>query len=85
MLSRRPTRAAGKHSFRQAVFEQATMRLTFPEALLSSRSRIMSGDTLTAILNDKKKLQKIEMRNSYLRTMQPGHAAEGHGRYGFLF
>src|SRR5262249_33034386 len=40
---------------------------------------IMSGDTLTAILNAQKKLDKIEMRgNSYLRTMEPGHAAEAH-------
>src|SRR4029077_5632107 len=40
---------------------------------------IMSVDTLTAILNDKKKLEKIEMRgNSYLRSMDPGHAAEAH-------
>jgi lipopolysaccharide export system protein LptA len=39
----------------------------------------MSGDTLTAILNDKKKLEKIEMRgNSYLRSMDEGHAAEAH-------
>jgi len=64
----------------QAVFEQATMRLTFSGGATAEQEQdIMSGDTLTAILNDKKKLQKIEMRNnSYLRTMQPGHAAEAH-------
>src|SRR6185369_2000469 len=40
---------------------------------------IMSGDTLTAILSQQKKLQKLEVRgNSYLRSMQPGHAAEAH-------
>ena len=56
------------------------MRLTFSGGATAEQEQdIMSGDTLTAILNDKKKLQKIEMRgNSYLRTMQPGHAAEAH-------
>jgi LPS export ABC transporter protein LptC len=64
----------------QAVFEQSTMRLTFSGGATAEQEQdIMSGDTLTAVLNDKKKLQKIEMRNnSYLRTMQPGHAAEAH-------
>lgn len=39
----------------------------------------MSGDTLTALLNDKKRVQKVEMRgNSYLRSMDEGHAAEAH-------
>jgi LPS export ABC transporter protein LptC len=64
----------------QAIFEQTTMRLTFSGGATAEQEQdIMSGDTLTAILNDKKKLQKIEMRgNSYLRSMQPGHAAEAH-------
>jgi len=64
----------------QAVFEQATMRLTFSGGATAEQEQdIMSGDTLTAVLNDKKKLQKIEMRgNSYLRSMEPGHAAEAH-------
>ena len=64
----------------QAVFEQATMRLTFSGGATAEQEQdIMSGDTLTAVLNDKKKLEKIEMRgNSYLRTMEPGHAAEAH-------
>jgi len=64
----------------QAVFEQATMRLTFSGGATAEQEQdVMSGDTLTAILNDKKKLEKIEMRgNSYLRSMDPGHAAEAH-------
>ena len=64
----------------QAVFEQSTMRLTFSGGATAEQEQdIMSGDTLTAVLNDKKKLEKIEMRgNSYLRTMEPGHAAEAH-------
>src|SRR5215813_14364134 len=64
----------------QAVFEQSTMRLTSSGGATAEQEQdIMSGDALTAILNDKKKLEKIEMRgNSYLRSMDPGHAAEAH-------
>src|SRR5437016_1141577 len=64
----------------QAVFEQTSMRLTFSGGATAEQDQdIMSGDTLTAILNDKKKLEKIEMRgNSYLRSMDEGHAAEAH-------
>jgi LPS export ABC transporter protein LptC len=64
----------------QAVFEQTSMRLTFSGGATAEQDRdVMSGDNLTAILNDKKKLQKIEMRgNSYVRSMDEGHAAEAH-------
>src|SRR5713226_4179712 len=64
----------------QAVFEQTSMRLTFSGGATAEQEQdVMSGDTLTAILNDKKKLEKIEMRgNSYLRSMDEGHAAEAH-------
>ncbi len=80
----------------QAVFEQANMRLTFSGGATAEQDRdVMSGDSLTAILTEKKKaevsgsstatlnekakLQKIEARgNSYLRSMDEGHAAEGH-------
>src|SRR6266571_1358064 len=64
----------------QAVFEQSTMRLTFSGGATAEQEQdIMSGDTLTAILNDKKKLSKIEVRgNSYLRSMDEGLAAEAH-------
>jgi LPS export ABC transporter protein LptC len=64
----------------QAVFEQTTMRLSFSGGATAEQDQdIMSGDNLTAILNDKKKLEKIEMRgNSYLRSMDVGHAAEAH-------
>jgi hypothetical protein len=56
------------------------MRLAFSGGATAEQEQdIMSGDTLTAILNDKKKLEKIEMRgNSYVRVMDPGHAAEAH-------
>ena len=64
----------------QAVFEQSSMRLTFSGGAIAEQDQdIMSGDNLTAILNEKKELQKIEMRgNSYLRSMDEGHAAEAH-------
>src|SRR6266568_387418 len=64
----------------QAVFEQTSMRLTFSGGATAEQEQdVMSGDTLTAILSDKKKLEKIEMRgNSYLRSMDEGHAAEAH-------
>jgi lipopolysaccharide export system protein LptA len=64
----------------QAVFEQTTMHLSFSGGATAEQDQdIMSGDNLTAILSDKKKLQKIEMRgNSYLRSMEVGHACEAH-------
>ncbi len=64
----------------QAVFEQATMRLTFSGGATAEQDEdVMSGDNLTAILNAQKKLEKVETRgNSYLRSMEEGHAAEAH-------
>ena len=64
----------------QAVFEQSTMHLVFSGGATAEQEQdVMSGDTLTGILNDKKKLEKIEVRgNSYLRSMDSGHAAEAH-------
>ena len=64
----------------QAVFEQTSMHLTFSGGATAEQEQdVMSGDTLTAILSDQKKLEKIEMRgNSYLRSMDEGHAAEAH-------
>lgn len=63
---------------RQAVVEQATMRLTFSGGATAEQDQdIMSGDTLVGNLNEQKKLQKLEMRgNSYLRSMNEGRAAE---------
>lgn len=64
----------------QAVFDQPTMHLIFSGGATAEQEQdIMSGDMLIAILNDKKKLEKIEVRgDSYLRSIQPGHAAEAH-------
>ncbi|MGQ0761185.1 MAG: LPS export ABC transporter periplasmic protein LptC [Acidobacteriota bacterium] len=63
---------------KQAVFEQASLRLTFSGGATAEQEQdIMSGETLTANLNAQKKLQKLELRgNSYLRSMTEGHAAE---------
>lgn len=65
---------------RQAVFEQASMRLSFSGGATAEQDQdIMSGDNLTATLNNQKRLQKLEMRgNSYLRSMEEGRAAEAH-------
>ncbi|MEO8435964.1 MAG: LPS export ABC transporter periplasmic protein LptC [Pyrinomonadaceae bacterium] len=62
----------------QAVFEQATMRLAFTGGATAQQDHdVMSGDTLTAVITEKKRLQKLEVRgNSYLRSMNEGKAAE---------
>ena len=64
----------------QATFDQASMRLAFTGGATAEQDQdVMSGDSLAGILNQQKKLQKIEVRgNSYLRTMDQGHAAEVH-------
>jgi lipopolysaccharide export system protein LptA len=63
-----------------AVFEQNNMKLSFSGGVTAEQERdIMSGDTMNAILNEQKRLQKVEVRgNAYLRTMDPGRAAEVH-------
>lgn len=64
----------------QATFEQSTMKLTFSGAVTAEQERdVLSGDNLYATLNDRKRLQKLEVRgNSYLRSMEEGRAAEVH-------
>ena len=64
----------------RANFDQATLRLIFSGGATAEQERdIMSGETLTATLNEQKKLRLIEARtNSYLRTMDAGRAAEIH-------
>ncbi len=61
-----------------ATFEQATMKLSFSGSVTAEQDRdIMSGDYLFATLNEQKRLQKVELRgNSYLRSMEEGHAAD---------
>src|SRR4029079_18990086 len=61
-----------------ASYTPDEMRLIFADAVTAEQGQdFMSGDTLHAMLNDQKHLQKLEVRNnSYLRTMEPGRAAE---------
>ncbi len=64
----------------RANFDQATLQLIFSGGATAEQERdIMSGETLTATLNEQKRLRLIEARtNSYLRTMDAGRAAEIH-------
>lgn len=64
----------------RALFEQGTMRLSFLGGVTAEQERdVMSGDNLAALLNAQKRLDRVELRgNSYLRTMDPGRAAEIH-------
>jgi lipopolysaccharide export system protein LptA len=63
-----------------ALFEQEALKLFFSGGVTAEQERdILSGDNMTATLNEHKRLQKVEVRgNSYLRTMNPGRAAEVH-------
>ena len=62
------------------TFEQLSMQLTFSGGVtLEQENDILSGDNLTAFLNEQKRLQRAEMRgNAYMRVMDPGRAAEVH-------
>ncbi len=61
-----------------AVFEQEGTKLTFAGGVTTEQDRdLMSGDSLFAVLDDKKQVKKVEIRgNSYLRSMQEGRSAE---------
>src|SRR5215813_1672768 len=85
----RPADVATKDSLRSrpvtikaahGTFEQETLRLSFSGGVTAEQElHIMSGDTLNAVLNSEKKLEKVEVRgNSYMRVMDPGRAAEMH-------
>jgi LPS export ABC transporter protein LptC/lipopolysaccharide transport protein LptA len=64
----------------QAVFEQETLKLSFFGGVTAEQDRaVMSGDVMYGILNNQKRLEKVEVRgNSYLRSMDEGKAAEVH-------
>ena len=64
----------------RGTFEQLSMQLAFSGGVtLEQESDILSGDNLTAFLNEQKRLQKAEMRgNAYMRVIDPGRAAEVH-------
>ncbi|HEX2270179.1 MAG TPA: LptA/OstA family protein, partial [Pyrinomonadaceae bacterium] len=62
----------------QSVFEQEPMKLTFAGGVTFEQDQdVLSGDNLYAFLNQEKRLERAEIRgNSYLRTSNPGRAAE---------
>ena len=62
----------------QARFLQEWMILSFFGGVTAEQeTEIMSGDTLNALVTNEKRIHRLELRgNSYLRSMQPGRAAE---------
>jgi LPS export ABC transporter protein LptC len=64
----------------RALFDSASMHLTFSGGATAEQERdVMSGEVLSATLNQNKRVQKIEARtNAYLRSMSEGRAAEAH-------
>ena len=66
----------------RASFEETTLHLVFMGGATAEQGPdIMSGDLLSARLNEHKRLQKVEARgNSYLRSMNEGRAAEARAR-----
>lgn len=62
----------------RAVFEQQSMQLAFSGgAAVEQEQDLLSGDNLTAFINQQKRLERAEIRgNSYLRVLEPGRAAE---------
>jgi LPS export ABC transporter protein LptC/lipopolysaccharide transport protein LptA len=72
----RPMKISAAH----ALFEHEVQKLSFSGGVTAEQEQdILSGDNMTAMLNQQNRLQKLEVRtNSYLRTMDPGRAAEVH-------
>ncbi|HEY0764696.1 MAG TPA: LPS export ABC transporter periplasmic protein LptC [Pyrinomonadaceae bacterium] len=62
------------------TFEQQSMQLAFSGGVTVEQEQdILSGDNLTAFINQQKHLERAEIRgNSYMRVMDPGRAAEVH-------
>ena len=60
------------------VFEQEAMTLEFSGGVtVEQDTAIMSGDAMNSIFNKGQQLERVEIRgNGYLRTMEPGRAAE---------
>ena len=63
-----------------ATFDQNSLNLVFTGGATAEQgNEIMSGDKLSASLNQKKRLNKVEVRgNGYLRSMTEGRSAEIH-------
>jgi lipopolysaccharide export system protein LptA len=64
----------------RGTFDQQSLQLTFSGGTtVEQESDILSGENLNAFLNQQKHLERAELRgNSYMRVMDPGHAAEVH-------
>ena len=62
------------------TFEQHSMQLAFSGGVtVEQESDVLSGDNLTAFINQQQRLERAEIRgNSYLRVVDPGRAAEVH-------
>ena len=62
----------------RGTFEQKSMQLAFSGGVtVEQENDILSGDNLTAFLNQQKHLERAEIRtNAYMRVMDPGRAAE---------
>jgi lipopolysaccharide export system protein LptA len=62
----------------RAAFDQASLHLLFTGGATAEQGQdVMSGETLSATLNQQKKLQKMEARGaSYLRSMTEGRSVE---------
>jgi LPS export ABC transporter protein LptC len=60
------------------LFEHEALKLTFSGGVTAEQeTEIMSGDSLNALFNKEKQVERAEIRgNAYLRTMQPDRAAE---------
>jgi lipopolysaccharide export system protein LptA len=60
------------------MFEQLAMTLSFNGGVTAEQdTAVMSGDALYAFFNKDRQIERGELRgNSYLRTMEPGRAAE---------
>jgi lipopolysaccharide export system protein LptA len=64
----------------RGTFEHESLTFSFTGGVTAEQERdILSGENLYAVLNQEKRLEKVEFRgNSYMRVMDPGHAAEVH-------
>src|SRR5947209_353003 len=72
----------------QADFDQLAMQLNFSGGAVAEQGQdVFSGDTLAGQLNEQKRVKHISARgNSYLRSMNEGHAAEVFaGEFDFYF
>ncbi len=60
------------------MFEQLALTLSFSGGVTAEQdTAVMSGDALYAFFNKEQQVERAEIRgNSYLRTMEPGRAAE---------